>query len=164
MIRNSASVILLYLLALPVAVATGANQQRINIQADTMTMEVSSGNSIYEGNVRFERQDIVLSGDMIKLERDDAGSMQVQVIGAPARYHQTSGNNPTKAQSQRMDFDDRTDVLTMNKDARLEHDGQLIESDHIEYDTTRKVLLAGGKKADDKKRVNIILNQQSEQP
>lgn len=159
---NCYCISLLYFICLPLQAADAA-ADRIRIQADSMSMDINSGISTYSGNVRFEKHDIALSGDRIIINENKNGQMTVRVNGTPARYEQNSGNETTRAESSNMQFDNSSGVLTMNTSARLEQNSQVIESEMIEFDTQRKVLLAGGNKPGGNSRVNIILNQQAGQ-
>lgn len=150
------------LLWLPAASVLAA-QEPVNIEADRMQMRLESGSSIYTGNVSLSRGTMRLTGDRLIVDRPDPELMQVEVFGDPARFEQTSQDDVTRAESRRMRYDSSTEILTLEQDARLDHDRQLIESDLIRFDTNRETLLAGGNTGaetdaeDSKQRVNIIL-------
>ncbi len=135
-------------------------EERIEIRADFMQLDIKNGNSEYRGNVLIRKGDVELRGDSVKISKQNGKVEQIHVRGKPARYRQGSA---VQAQSERMLFEVTKDILTLNTNARLQQRDQLIESQYIRFDTGKQVLLAGSDKKQNtgsggKQRVNIILS------
>ncbi len=140
------------------AMAADSIDHEITIQADHMQLDLHNGNSMYTGNVRIEKGDIVLSGERVLINKKHDRTDSIQVLGKPARYSQKTADVDVSAQSEQMFFDLNTNILTMKDKARLQQQGQLIESDYIAFDTDKQALLAGKQdQAQPGQRVNIIL-------
>ena len=143
--------------------AVTAGPQSIDIEADHMEMDLDTGTSIYTGNVRLTRVDMVLTGERMVVVRNENSSRQVELTGKPATYKQTTDEQTTHASSASMTFDERSDILTLESSAVLNHDNQVIKSEFIRFNTSERVLLAGGKDSESgKHRVNITLNPEQE--
>ena len=140
--------------------AIAAPDQQIHIQADNMRFDINSGDSIYQGNVRFVQGNIDLSGDRVNVKSKDGKIINVQVTGSPARYHDSTESGRVLAESEQMDYAVTENKLTMRGTARLEQDARVVQSQQIIYDTEKKLILAGkspGKKGGETDRVNITL-------
>ena len=138
------------------AVQAADDDRRIHINADSMQLDINSGTSTYLGNVVFRRGDVELRGERIVID-DRAGDRRVRVSGDPARFEQTTA--ATRASARDMLYEERSGILTLQQDARLDHNNQLVESQQIRYNTVEKSLLAGASQdSGDKGRVNIILD------
>ncbi len=148
----------LALLLASAGAAFAANDGAIRIRADFMQLDVKNGSSEYRGNVLIEKGDITLSGDNVSISKHDGGVSRITITGSPARYRQT-GDKPTQAQSRLMLFDVSSNILTLKTDARLQQNQQRVESQFIQFDTDKQVLLAGSdnKQGAGRQRVNIIL-------
>jgi len=142
--------------------AETTTDQPIEIRADSMQLNIEDGDSEYRGNVLIRRGDITLQGDLVHISRSEGEVRQILVEGKPASYEQLSGSVSTDAKSNNMLFDVNSNILTMRDAARLHHDDQIIESNFIQFDTDKQVLLAGqqdkSNTTQDKQRVNIILS------
>ena len=138
--------------------AFAADDGAIRIRADFMQLDTKNGSSEYRGNVLIEKGEITLSGDSVSISKHDGGVSRITVTGSPARYRQT-GDKPTQAQSRLMLFDVSSNILTLKTDARLQQNQQRVESQFIQFDTDKQVLLAGSdkKQGEGRQRVNIIL-------
>lgn len=152
---------------LTVSTAIGAEsaspRQAIEIRADKMQLDIYGGDSEYQGNVLIRKGEISLQGDRVLISRRAGEVQQITVEGDPASYQQKTDLVDTSAQSSTMLFDVSTNILTMKDSARLQHDDQIIESNYIQFDTDKQLLLAGHKDAKGgtdapKQRVNIILS------
>ena len=124
-----------------------------------MLLNIENGSSEYTGNVIIQRGAITLQGDKVVIKRYDNTVQHIIIEGKPARYKQEGEQNYAEAESETMQFDVDSNLLTMTSNVRLKQSDQLIESQHIQLDTEKQILLGGGNTAaDDKQRINIILS------
>ena len=140
------------------AIADAAEQ--IQIHADYMQFDINTGNSTYQGNVRFIQGKIDLSGDRVNVSSKDGKVIKVHVEGTPARYHDSNETGRVLAESEQMDYAISNSKLTLLGKARLEQDERVVQSQQIIYDTEKKLILAGkasSEKTDKADRVNITL-------
>ncbi len=134
--------------------------EKILIRADSMQLDINTGESVYRGNVSFTQGTIKLKGNQITVSNENGDLRHVKIEGTPARY---SDNNPeaqVTARSQYMDYNVANSQLSMRGAARLEQGDRIVESDHILYDTEKKLILAGqttGATGEPGQRVNITL-------
>lgn len=156
---------MLYLLTVSIAIGaeSSAARQAIEIRADKMQLDIRGGDSEYQGNVLIRKGNIKLEGNRVLISRHAGEVQRITVEGDPASYHQKTDLVDTRAQSSTMLFDVSTNILTMKDSARLHHDDQVIESNYIQFDTDKQLLLAGrknttGETGVTKQRVNIILS------
>lgn len=136
------------------------NEQQILIRADSMKFDINAGSSVYRGNVSFVQAGIKLSGDVITVNSKDGSIDQIKVEGSPAHYSDASPDGPVLAESASMDYSVSNHQLSMQGEARLEQGDRVVQSQHIIYDTDKKLILAGqpaGESSDPEQRVNITL-------
>lgn len=139
------------------------NGDEIQIRADYMKFDLESGSSTYEGNVSIVQGGIRLTGEKVVISRDQNNASEIsdiEVAGNPARYQQDENTaNKVNAASQHMKYSTRESRLVMTDNARLEQSDHIVESQHIVYDTDKKVIIAGkeGSEKAPGERVNITL-------
>lgn len=123
--------------------------EKIHINADHMRLNMETGYSIYTGNVKISQGELVLTGDKVTLKQNKDNEIETMtVFGKPARYHHiTEKGEPINAESERMDYNASQNQLTMTTNARLHQSEQTLSSQKIVYDTLKKIIIAGGKKA-----------------
>lgn len=131
----------------------------IEIQADSMQMDFKKGQSEYSGNVLIRKGNITLQGDQIFVSRLNDEIERIRVTGKPARYKQQNTLDTITAQSDTMLFEVKSNLLSLTNNAQLKQNDQVIESQHIQFDTVKQILIGGGKQTgSSKQRVNIILS------
>jgi lipopolysaccharide export system protein LptA len=136
------------------------SKEQILIHADSMQLDVNTGNSVYRGNVSFTQGKIEIHGDTVTVISKNGSIQEVKIEGDPARYSDTSQNNHVLAESTNMDYSVADNQLSMQGKARLEQGDRLVQSENILYDTKKQIVLAGQSSSDSKdpsQRVNIIL-------
>jgi lipopolysaccharide export system protein LptA len=141
--------------------------EKIHIDADQMKLNITSGNSVYTGNVKVTQGDLVLTGDRVTLTQIDNTLQKFTVIGKPARYnHVTEDGQTIIAESDQMVYTASENRLVMTRNARLEQPDHLVSSQKIIYDTLNKIVMAGdvgdrdavdGESSPNNQRVNITL-------
>lgn len=134
------------------------------ILADQMFFNLESDTSTYSGNVNIKQGTMSLSGDNIELQYKDNAVIKIIAKGNPAKYHQIGTDGADiKAQSQLLRYIAKENRLIMTKQAKLTQQDQVIESDHIVYDTEKQTLVAGqtSTSSEPSQRVKITLTPNS---
>ena len=139
--------------------------EKVQINADYMHLNIESGNSVYTGNVNISQGDLVLAGDKIIVQQDNNAIKRITVTGKPARYtHVTDNGEPIAAESEKMVYDANQNKLVMTVNAILKQPDHRVSSQKIIYDTKKRIIVAGDKKeskasatSTDSNRVNITL-------
>lgn len=159
LIRELCAVVLCVSIVIGAHYAIAAGEQ-IQIHADSMQLDINSGDSIYQGNVSFVQGNIELTGSRVIVSSKNGEIIRVNVEGMPAHYNNANANGSILAESETMEYVVAENRLSMLGDARLEQDDRVVQSHHIIYDTKKQVILAGkstsGESAPNE-RVNITL-------
>lgn len=147
------------------AVATPV-AEKIHIRADSMKMNVDTGNSIYIGNVKITQGELILTGDTVTIEQKKDLVERIIVVGTPASYfHITEANEPIHATSKKMVYTASKNRLILTDNAKLTQPEHTVKSQKIIYDTLLRTVVAGAKSPATKdqttlpnsERVNITL-------
>lgn len=140
-------------------------RESVYIRADEMHFDLRSSSSIYKGNVTIRRGDIELRGEHVEIQQTDKIISKIVASGNPARFTQTGKNgNSMKAESRHIQYFADEERLVMTEGARLVQNEQIIESNHISYDTAKQALIAG-KQSDESgspQRVKMTLTPDTE--
>ena len=140
--------------------------EAVYIKADEMHFDLQSNTSIYKGNVLIQQGTIELSGDHVEVMQSNNVISKIVASGSPAQFRQsnTDGNN-MQAESKLIKYFADEDRLVMIEDAILVQNEQVIESNHISYDTKEQALLAGqkSKQPDSQQRVKMTLTPNTKQ-
>ncbi len=158
--------ILVLLFTLPALTWAADSIEKTFINADHMHMNIISGKSVYTGNVKISRGELVLTGDKVTVERSNEEIKRITVIGKPAQYnHVTEAGETIKAQSEHMLYIANQNKLVMTINAQLQQPDLKLSSQKITYDTEKKIVIAGGSdgtaatdtETKQTQRVNIII-------
>jgi len=147
--------------------STVAVAEKIHISADSMKMNVDTGNSIYIGHVKITQGELILTGDTVTIEQKKDLVERIIVIGQPASYiHVTETNEPIHATSKKMVYMASKNLLVLTENAQLTQPEHTVKSQKIVYDTKLRTVVAGAKSPATKtdqtaspnsERVNITL-------
>lgn len=158
--------IILSLFTLPAITRAAESLEKIFIDADHMHMNITSGKSVYTGNVKVSQGEMVLTGDEVILKSSDEEVERLTVLGKPARYkHVTEAGETITAQSEHMLYIASQNKLIMTINAQLHQPELKLSSQKITYDTKKKIVIAGaddgttatGTKTKQTQRVKITL-------
>lgn len=132
-----------------VAVAkTSDAEQPIHIEADQVEIRDREGLSIYRGKVQIVQGSLRINGNEIRIRTDDQGLQKVTVTGKPATFYQlTDQNEEISAQGQQMEYQSKTGLLILDRDAVLVQRDNRFTSEHIVYNTQTNVVKAGADNA-----------------
>lgn len=167
--HNKAAVFFLCIISCCASFVCYAGERRteaIHIKADEMYFDLQSNSSLYKGNVTIKQGSIELSGDHVEIEQSNNIISRIIASGNPARFIQAEPDGKNMhAQSKHIKYFADEDKLVMIEEAKLVQNEQIIESDHISYDTKKQTLLAGqqSEQPDDQQRVNITLTPNTKQ-
>ncbi len=160
MLNNTVKILLLCWLLFPALAFAETGNDKIEIRADHLKINVKTGDSVYTGNVSFVQGYIQLSGEIITVKSRDNEIHHVEVEGKPARYRfEDSEKNKVNAYSGHMEYSVDQNRLVMTDNARLEQTDNIVESQRIVYDTENQVIVAGidNQSGNAGQRVNITL-------
>ncbi len=141
-------------------IAGKKGSDEVQIQADSMKLDLETGDSTYRGNVSIIQGAITLTGEKVIITRKNNEIHNIRVEGNPARYLQDENtDNKVYASSQYMKYIAQKNRLILTGDAVLEQANQNVESQRIVYDTQNKVIIAGKHSSPEHSgdRVNITL-------
>lgn len=158
--------ILTTLLITGVCSANNLSTEAFYINADEMHFDLDSNSSIYKGNVTIRQGNIELSGDHVEIKQSNNSISKITASGNPAKFQQINDNGKImQAQSKHIKYSADNNKLVMIENARLVQNEQVIESNHISYDTKKQALIAGqkSKEPDSQQRVKMTLTPTTEQ-
>lgn len=118
----------------------------ITISADTARLDDGKGVATYTGSVVVTQERTRLSAARVVLYREQGELTRIEADGQPARYQQPArdGNGETDARALRITYSAKDNVLTFEREAVIEQDGNLFRGDIIHYDTAQRVVTAEG--------------------
>jgi lipopolysaccharide export system protein LptA len=131
--------------------------QPMTLEADSVTIDESSGVSLYEGNVIITQGSLKLWADRLWIHRRNGKTDKMISEGKPTRFRQlTDEQEEIKGRALRAEFYVDRDELLLFDEAVLEQASDLIRSDRIVYNRTTSQVKAGAS-AQGKDRVQIII-------
>lgn len=131
--------------------------QPVQVNADSARFNEKTGIATYTGAVVIRQGTLEIRADEIVITTDRNGGVSTVVSkGKPARYQQQT--DPKKgvvtAESERIDYDARNEIITLAGNARLKQDGASFQGSTITYNSQTQQVDAKG---DSKNRVQLIL-------
>lgn len=145
-------------LAAPGALALPTDRdQPVQISANSARFNEKTGIATYTGAVVIRQGSLEIRADEIVITTDAKGAMLTTVArGAPARFQQQP--DPKKAvvtaEAARIDYDARSEVITLAGKARLRQEGSSFQGSTITYNSQRQQVDAKGEGAE---RVMLVL-------
>lgn len=131
-----------------VAAPTLAWQQpaeEIFLEADTSSLDRTTGTAVYRGNVRITQGAVEIRGDELVLQFDGDELSAAVFRGAPVTFVQRHADRPpTEAQGAEVIYDTRDGVVRLRGAARVLQGGDEFASEDIRYDTRTEQVVAGG--------------------
>jgi lipopolysaccharide export system protein LptA len=159
--RTAALSILLSLLASsPVNALEEDQQQPVYLEADGVELDEEKSISIYKGSVLIKQGTMEIEADEVTVDHyPDRRPKRIVAIGNPAKYRQKIEGEKEKveAEAMRMEYDARTEQMTLIDRALLYQGNDTFRSDRIVYDRANARVKAGAS-ARGKERVKILIN------
>jgi len=145
--NNSMNLLVLFaLLVIPGSAITKTSdaEQPIYIEADQVEIRDREGLSIYRGNVHIMQGTLRIYGKEIRIRTTDQGMQKINISGKPATFFQlTDLNEEISAQGEEMEYQSKTGLLILDRDAVLVQRDNRFTSEHIVYNTQTNVVKAG---------------------
>lgn len=148
---------LILLLAAGNLVFADANdfQQPINVKADRSDFDEKAGVQTLSGNVEITQGTLTVKAEKIRIELKDGTLYRIIGEGKPIRFQQRTDNGEMmRGQSNRIEYNTQSTLITFSGDARFERPGQQLSGSSIMYNMSDLSFKASG---DKKGRVNIVL-------
>jgi lipopolysaccharide export system protein LptA len=148
------------LLCLPLtAWALSADRNEpINIEADSATLNETSGKSTYRGNVHLRQGTLHLHGDEMTVQISDDRIEKIVLTGNPATYVQRPDNadEDQHAEAGRIEYYARDNRMILLESARIWQTGKdQFSSDRIVFNLADNTVNAGGGSSSDRVRITL---------
>jgi lipopolysaccharide export system protein LptA len=146
---------------------TSDSSQPINIEADRVTLNEKTGNSVYEGNVYVQQGTLVLQGSKMTLQLNDNTIDILVLTGDPATYRQRPDGKESDqhAEAGRIEFYAKEDRIILLENARAWRSGDNeLRSDRIVFDLNSNTVNAGSNKPGDRVQITLPGSKQNEPP
>lgn len=131
--------------------------QPVKISADSARFSEKTGIATYTGKVVIQQGTLEISADEIVINVDRKGGLSsLTAKGKPARFQQKT--DPAKglvtAESGRVDYDAKNEIITLTENAKLKQDGASFQGNSITYNSQTQQVEAKG---DSQNRVQLVL-------
>ncbi|MEH6576367.1 MAG: lipopolysaccharide transport periplasmic protein LptA [Amphritea sp.] len=156
------------LLALTLSSATLAlptdKSKPIHISADSATRNDLTGITIYKGRVKVSQGSMHISGDIVELHQNADGVSVILANGAPAHYQQRpeAEQEITHAFGKKLNYDTRTQELTITGQAKVTQGGDTFSGDRIIYDMKQSTVDAFSDSNIEGSRVQMVIQPKKE--
>lgn len=146
-----AGLLVLILLAMPVAAFDLNSNTPISVSANTARLDDNTGIATYTGDVVVTQDQTRLTADRVILYRDAEGLTRIEAFGTPAHYQQPAkdGQGETDARALNITYAAKENQLTFEQEAVIEQAGNLFRGDRIDYNTAERIVTATGAQRDD---------------
>ncbi len=132
-------------------------EQPVYINSDSQQLDMKSNKVTFQGDVTLKQGSININADTITVTRDQKNNQikEIEAFGKPATFSQLldDGKN-ISGQANKLTYLISTDQLTMNENAELSQDGNIIKGSTIKYKIGQQKLTAGSSKNE---RVTTVL-------
>ncbi len=111
--------------------------QTMRIVADSQSVSLKDGVVIYSGDVKLVQGTLEITGDKITVHRNKDQTEEYFIAeGKPARYRQQPEANKAMihAEAEIINYNLKTEQLTLEKNVSIEQDGAVTKSGHADYD------------------------------
>lgn len=135
--------------------------QSVQVSADAARFNEKTGIATYTGGVIIKQGTLEIRADEVVITTDKKGAIASTVAkGKPARYQQQTDpkKGPVNAESERIDYDAKNEIITLTGNARLKQDGASFQGSTITYNSLRQQVDAKG---DGSNRVQLVLPPQA---
>ena len=139
---------------------TSDKDQPMTLEADSVSIDDSTGVSLYEGNVVITQGSLKLWADRVRVYRRDGKTVKIVSEGKPTHFEQlTDDQEKIRGHALRAEFYPEKDELMLFDDAVLEQGEDRFSSDRIRYNRGTAQVRAGTS-AQGKQRVQVIIEPQ----
>lgn len=125
-----------------------ATQEKENLSIEANQVEIHSreGKSIYRGDVKFTYGIHRLTGDLLTLVISEGTLSSAEIQGSPAHYQRSASarnQEPLSAQAQRIEYQEKNQMLTLGGQAKLTQNSNTFSGNRIEYNLATGIVRAG---------------------
>ncbi len=135
---------------------SGDKDQPIQLAADSVDVNESTGISVYKGDVDLRQGSIHLQADKVTVHQKGANPSKIIAEGNPVKFKQTSKKGPVTGRAKRAEYAVNSEQLLLIGNASLTQGKDTMKSDRIIYDRVKAVVKAGAA-AKGSGRVNITI-------
>ena len=130
----------------------------MQLEADSLSIDESTGVSLYEGNVEITQGSLKLWADRLWVHRRQGKTEKIVSEGAPTRFSQLleEGGDEVRGQARRMEIYVERDEMLLIDNALLEQAGNTFRNDRIIYNRAN-ALVRAGVSAQGKERVQVVI-------
>jgi lipopolysaccharide export system protein LptA len=154
---------ILFMLPLSLWALESDRDQPLQLGADSLSIDESTGVSLYEGNVEITQGSMRLWADKLWVYHRQGKAEKIISKGNPTHFSQLleEGGDEVHGQAQRMEiYVDRNELLLFDS-AVLEQGGNRFSNDRIVYNRVNAKVRAGSS-AQGKQRVQVVIEPASE--
>ncbi len=136
---------------------SGDRDQPMTLEADSVSIDESTGVSLYEGNVVITQGSLKLWADRLWIHRRNGKTEKMISEGSPTHFRQLSDDQQeVRGHALRAEFYVDRDELLLFDEAELEQGNDRFRSDRIVYNRGNSQVKAGAS-AEGKERVRVII-------
>ncbi|MEW8313162.1 MAG: lipopolysaccharide transport periplasmic protein LptA [Candidatus Thiodiazotropha taylori] len=153
---------LLMAVAIPAWGLESDRNQPMSLEADSLSINESTGISLYEGNVTIVQGSMKLWADRLWVHRSAGKTEKIISEGQPTRFSQLPEVDGVEVQGQAQRIEihlDRNEMLLID-DALLEQGGNSFRNDRIVYNRANAQVMAGSS-VQGKQRVQVVIEPQT---
>jgi lipopolysaccharide export system protein LptA len=149
---------LVSLLSLPAGALETDREQPMQLEADSLAIDESTGVSLYEGNVAITQGSMKLWAERLWVHRKQGKTEKIISEGEPSRFSQLPevGGVEVHGQALRIEIHIDRDEMILIDNALLEQGGNSFRNDRIVYNRTNAQVRAGSS-AQGKERVQVVI-------
>ncbi len=151
------TVLLALLLPSVLLAASTDKDQPIQVEADKLEVRDDDNIGTYSGNVRFKQGSMLIHADKLVIHFDDNNDLVLmEMTGKPATFRQLNDDNQeTLGQADKLEYHESESLLIFQGKARLENNGDTIESSMIRINTESDYIEAASPESNERVRVVI---------
>ena len=134
-------------------------EQPIHITADKAVRDEKRGMTVYSGNVHMRQGSMELEADSLTIFHDAENADQIIARGAPAKMRQRPEIEAelVHAHAGIITYFKLEDRVLLERDARVEQEGDLVTGDSIDYLIGQQLITAESDKSEGGEKVFVVL-------
>ena len=131
-----------------------SNNQKIELEADSIEYDYKSGTSIYRGKVVARKGNLHLTGDVMEVSVEGDSPVQIILRGNPGTFkNKLTEGGTVYIEAGRMKFDGDAQVIYMRDNVVVDYAGNNFRGSYIVYDIDKELIRAP--KSQDRIRMTI---------
>ena len=143
---------LLFLTAMSGGVQSDAGA--INLEADSIRYDESTGSSFYNGNVIVRRDRMLLTGDEVEAFSKGNSFSRIIARANPSTFQNRDKNTNINAEAKQIEYDIEKQIIIFLGDAKVDDGKRVIQGERVIYNIKKKIMDATKSKG----RVRLKIN------